>query len=341
MTDLHARLQVLRGSFVLDVDLSVPAGEVVALLGPNGAGKTTLVRALSGLEPAEGELHFAGLGLDVAPEDRRIGLVFSDGRLFPHLSVRDNVRYGAHGDIEPWLDRLDLLGLADRKPAQLSGGQAQRAAIARALASDPQLLLLDEPMAALDARTRGEVRGHLKRHLADFAGPALMVTHDPVDAMVLADRLVVLEQGRVVQDGTPAEVARRPASPYVARLMGLNLYAGRVAGDRVLTDAAAGFTVADLGALRDGDAALVAIRPSTITVQRHRPETSSRNVWEGTVSGLEHLTDRVRLAVSGTPDALVDVTVAAVAELGLAEGVPVWLSAKATEIEAYAAGDIP
>jgi molybdate transport system ATP-binding protein len=333
MSDLHARVRLRRDAFTLDVDLQVPAGQVVAVLGPNGAGKTTLIRALAGLETSYGEISLGTDALPAAPEHRRVGVVFQQLRLFPHLSVRDNIAYGATGEVGPLLDRFGLVELAGRKPDGLSGGQAQRVAIARALASEPRLLLLDEPMAALDVRSRGEVRAHLRRHLSEFTGPTLLVTHDPVDAMVLADRLVILEEGRVVQDGTPAEVARRPVSAYVARLMGLNLYAGRMAGRSV-----AGFAVADRGELREGDPALVAIRPSAITVHRMRPETSSRNVWEATVTGLETLTDRVRIAAVGDPDALVDVTVAAVAELGLREGSQVWLSAKATEIEAYAAG---
>jgi molybdate transport system ATP-binding protein len=230
---------------------------------------------------------------------------------------------------------LDLGGLADRRPDQLSGGQAQRVALARALAQDPEALLLDEPMAALDADTRVAVRAELRRHLAEYAGPTVLVTHDPVEALVMADRLLVLEGGRVVQQGTPAEVARRPATPYVARLMGLNLWAGLPTDDAVQLDGGGVLHVADRPAT---GRVLVALRPSAITVHAGEPDRAShRNAWRGTVAHVELLGDRVRLQVQGPPDALVDVTTAAVAELGLAPGAQVWLTAKATEADAYPA----
>ena len=208
-------------------------------------------------------------------------------------------------------------------------------ALARALAHDPDVLLLDEPMAALDAGARIDVRSFLREHLADFAGPVVLVTHDPLEAMVLADRLLVIEDGRLVQEGTPAAVARHPASPYVARLVGLNLWSGRL-------DARAGtVTLDDGGELAVATQApegrvLVSLRPSAITVHTGWPEhTSTRNVWEGTIIDMELLVDRVRLQVKAVPSALVDVTPAAVSELALDVGRKVWLSAKATEAEAY------
>ncbi|GMA86339.1 hypothetical protein GCM10025868_15890 [Angustibacter aerolatus] len=210
-------------------------------------------------------------------------------------------------------------------------------ALARALAADPRLLLLDEPLAALDARTRMDVRSRLQRHLRAFDGPVLVVTHDPVEAMVLADRLLVIEDGRVVQDGSPAEVSRRPATDYVARLLGLNLLRGSVSDE------------SEPGAVRlDGGGTLVSaapavgrvlvvLRPSAVTVHTGHPEgLSTRNVWQGTVASLEPLGDRVRLQVEGAPSVLVDVTPSAVADLALRPGSAVWLSAKATEVEAYA-----
>ena len=282
-------------------------------------------------------------------EDRPVGLVFQNYRLFPHLSVRDNVafagrvrgasRRAARTAAEPWLDRLGLAELAGRKPAQLSGGQAQRVALARALAAEPGLLLLDEPLAALDARTRPQVRTELAGHLAGFAGPALLVTHDPLEAMMLADRLLVLEDGRVVQHGAPAEVARRPANQYVARLVGLNLYAGSVEQVGTIRLDGGGALVA---AAEDSDAALpgrrmlVVVSPTAILLHADRPErVSARNVWPATVTGLELLTDRVRVRLDGQPPALVDITPAALAELRLGVGSAVWLSAKATEVACY------
>jgi molybdate transport system ATP-binding protein len=232
-----------------------------------------------------------------------------------------------------------LAEFATRKPGQLSGGQAQRVALARALAAEPRLLLLDEPLAALDARTRLEVRAELRRHLTEFGGPTLLVTHDPLEAMVMTDRLLVIEDGRIVQEGSPAAVARRPATQYIARLVGLNLYAGRRSGTSIALDgggtlvAAASTTGDEPGA---GSRVLLALRPSAIALHTEKPGHSSpRNVWPGRVAGLELLIDRVRVQVDGTPPALVDITPAAVAELDLTAGAPVWLSAKATDVETY------
>ena len=193
-------------------------------------------------------------------------------------------------------------------------------------------MLLDEPLAALDAETRHVVRSGLREDLAAFGGPTVLVTHDPLEAMVLADRLVVLEAGRSTQQGTPGEVARRPATAYVARLMGLNLYAGRGRWNEVTLEQG-GTLVVPTPVTGE---VLLAVRPSALTVSLERPEhASTRNAWPGVVRALELLTDRVRLQVDGTPPALVDVTPAAVAELGLRPGTGVWLSGKATEIEAY------
>ncbi|MEU3934258.1 ABC transporter ATP-binding protein, partial [Streptomyces sp. NPDC029044] len=242
---LDARLVVDRGGFRLDVALTVAPGEVVALLGPNGAGKTTALRALAGLTPLSGgHLRLDGTELDrTPPEARPVGVVFQDYLLFPHLTALDNVAFGprcqgaskaeARAQAAEWLQRLGLAAHGGAKPRRLSGGQAQRVALARALATRPRLLLLDEPLAALDARTRLEVRARLRRHLAEFEAVAVLVTHDPLDAMVLADRLVVVEHGRVVQEGTPADIARHPRTDYIARLVGLNLYRGEADGHTV------------------------------------------------------------------------------------------------------------
>jgi molybdate transport system ATP-binding protein len=347
---LHFEGSVRRGSFELELSFEVRPGEVLGVLGPNGAGKSTLLRAVAGLE----ELTRGAVGVGahvwqqpgqfVPAEQRRAGVVFQDYRLFPHLDVRDNVAFAARSGgsrraasrahAQQWLDRLGLAELAGRRPHQLSGGQAQRVALARALALEPEVLLLDEPMAALDAGARIDVRTFLRAHLADFAGPVVLVTHDPLEAMVLADRLMVLEAGRVVQQGTPAEVARQPASPYVARLVGLNLWAGTLgAGGIVGLDDGGQLAVATEAL--EGPV-LVSLRPSAITVHTEHPEhTSTRNIWLGRVAAMEILADRVRLDVSGAPSAVVDVTPAAVAELDLEVGRDVWLSAKATEVEAY------
>jgi len=218
----------------------------------------------------------------------------------------------------------------------VSGGQAQRVALARALAREPELLLLDEPLAALDTRTRLEVRTELRRHLADFPGPTVLVTHDPLEAMVMTDRLLVLEGGRVVQDAVPADVARRPATPFVARLVGINLYAGELDPASSTVHLDGGGTLVAASEPGTAGRVLVGLRPSAITLHVTRPDrASTRNAWPGQVTGLELLGDRVRVQVAGEPSALVDVTPGAVAELRIEPGLPVWLTAKATETDAY------
>ena len=239
------------GQLRLEVALEVSPGEVVAVLGPNGAGKTTLLRALAGLVPLKhGAARLDGVtleapaeGVRLPPASRPVGLVFQDLLLFPHMSAAGNVAFGlecagksraqARSEAVAWLGRLGLAGLEDARPGELSGGQAQRVALARALARRPRLLLLDEPLSALDAGARAEVRRELRRQLDDFAGVRLLVTHDPLEATALADRLVVLEGGRVAQAGTVAEVTARPRSAYVAALTGLNLLRGRLLQGRL------------------------------------------------------------------------------------------------------------
>ena len=344
--------EVTRGSFTLSVSLMAAPGEVLGVLGPNGAGKSTLLSAVAGLTPVTaGRITLLGKVMDdastgafVDAAGRPVGFVFQNYRLFPRMTVAENVafsprarglgRQSARSAAEHWLTRLSLTDLADRKPSELSGGQAQRVALARALAGQPDLLLLDEPLSALDAGARLDVQAELKRHLADFTGPCLLVTHDPLEALVLADRLVVLEGGRIVQEGTPAHVASQPATDYVAKLVGLNLYAGRADGAEVTLARGGAFVIPDHS--QHGEV-LVALRPTAVFVSTQRPESgSARNTWPATITGLSLLADRVRLDVEGQPSALVDVTPAAVAELSLSAGSQVWLSAKATDLEVYA-----
>src|SRR5919199_4165745 len=249
---LRAEFEARRGLLDLTMNLEGGPGATIALLGPNGAGKTTVLRCLAGLLPiTSGRIEIGDRVVDdnsghVRPEERPVGMVFQDYLLFPHLSVLENVAFGlrarganrtqARARAMLLLERFELSDRAQERPTALSGGQAQRVALARALATSPQLLLLDEPLSALDARTRLTVRAELRRHLAAFPGSTVLVSHDPVDAMALADRVVVVEEGRVVQAGTPAEVAGRPRTDYVARLVGLSLLPGTGEGTTVRLD---------------------------------------------------------------------------------------------------------
>ncbi|WP_405443090.1 ABC transporter permease [Streptomyces niveus] len=323
--------------------LDAEPGTTIAVVGPNGAGKTTLLRALLGLTPrAHAELRLGALDVTALPPHRRgVAWVPQDGALFPHLSALSNTAYGlraqgvgraeARRSAQLWLDRLGVGHLAHRRPAQVSGGQAQRVALARALATDPRLLLLDEPLAALDQTTRARVRHTLRSHLEGFGGVCLMVTHDPVEAVSLADRVLVLDEGRVVQDAPPADVTRRPRSPWVARMLGRNAWPGTATADGLaLTDGGL-LVVADPPP--PGTRALAIIAPEAVSVHRDRPSGSPRNVWPGTVREITSSGSRLRVLITSeqAPDLVAEITPQAAVELGLADGVPVWTSVKATE----------
>jgi molybdate transport system ATP-binding protein len=348
---LAAAVRLRLGDIDLDVEVEVADGEVVAVLGPNGAGKTTLLRAVAGLVPLDaGRVAVDGRVLDdptagtfVPTADRPIGVVFQDYLLFPRMTALDNVAFGlqargvgkaaARERAAALLDRVGLAGQARSRPRALSGGQAQRVALARALATEPRVLLLDEPLAALDASARLHVRAELRRQLASFPGARLLVTHDPVDALVLADRLVVVEAGRVTQRGTTRDVARRPRTPYIAELVGVNLLTGTGGGPKVVRlDGGADLVVAD--PVPAGPVA-VAVRPRAVTVHRTRPEGSARNAWPATVVDLQADHDRVRVQLAGQVTVVAEVTAAAVADLGMAPGVAVWASVKAVDLAVY------
>jgi molybdate transport system ATP-binding protein len=344
---LQAAVTVRRGSLTVDAAFDVAGGEVLALLGPNGAGKSTLVRVLAGLlRPDAGRVCVDGVPWDdgdlhLAPHERSVGMVFQDALLFPHLSIADNVAFGlrtrgagrtaARATAAGWLARVGLAGLGDRRPRELSGGQAQRAALARALAVDPAVLLLDEPLSALDARTRLTVRAELRRHLADFPGSTVLVTHDPVDAMALADRVVVVEDGAIVQAGTPADVARHPRTDYVARLVGLSLLPGTGDGRTIRLDDGGVVAVAE----EVSGPVFAAVRPESVALYLTRPDGSPRNVWPARLVTATPHGVTVRCELAGPVPLVADVTATAFAELGLVPGAEVWATVKASEIAVY------
>jgi molybdate transport system ATP-binding protein len=302
------------------VELDAEPGAVVAVIGPNGAGKSSFVRALAGLVPAEGTALLDGADLlRLSAPDREVGLVFQGQLLFPHLSALDNVAFGprsrgrsrrdADRHAQELLDTFGIGHLSHRRPRELSGGQAQRVAIARALATRPRLLLLDEPFAGLDVTVAMTLRIELAQHLASFDGVTILVTHEAIDALTLADQVLVLDEGRVAQRGTPQHVAAQPATDHVARLVGVNLIRGPEE-----------FTT---------------FSPRDVTVSPRRPEGSARLQWQGTVASAQQHGDAVRLLIDSDPPLLADVTPQAAAELGLAPGREVWLSVKSTAVSRY------
>ncbi|HLM37880.1 MAG TPA: ABC transporter ATP-binding protein [Gaiellaceae bacterium] len=322
-------------SFALELSLETGA-ETLALVGPSGAGKTTLLRTIAGLvRPSRGRIAAggdtwfdSGAGIDLPPEERSVGLVFQDYALFPHLTVEENVRFGARGAVDDALERLGIDALAGTRPGELSGGERQRVALARALGREPKVLLLDEPLAALDAPMRTGVRSYLRGLLGELGLPTLLVTHDYADAVALAGRVGVLVGGRLVQLGTPTELLTAPATPFVADLVGGNLLVGRAErredgltqieledGTRVLsTDEAS------------GEVALL-VYPWEITLARAAGDDSSRNHVRGTVEELVPLGNRVRVRVGPLT---AEVTAASAERLGLRIGEPVVASFKAT-----------
>jgi molybdate transport system ATP-binding protein len=347
---LDARVRTQLGSLHLDCDISVDANVTVAILGPNGAGKTTLLRIVSGLLPLdEGRIEVNGTVFDdtatrtsLTPEARQVGFLFQDHGLFPHLSVLDNVAFGlrargvdrgtANAKANEWLARVDLVKYASSRPSALSGGQSQRVALARVLITDPRALLLDEPLAAVDASARLELRRALREHLSTFAGVRLIVTHDPLEAASLAERVVVLEDGHVTQEGPFADVSTRPRSAWIARMAGLNLLRGTVSSGTMLLDDGSALTVAtDVQG-----PALATIQPRAIALYRSAPEGSPRNVVRCAVQGIDPEGDRWRIRLIAAFPLVAEVTPAAAADLRLAEGGEVFAVVKATEIDVYA-----
>lgn len=354
------RLEAAIGERGFDATLEVRDGETVAVLGPNGAGKSTLfalaaglLRADAGRAVLDGRVLFdTRAGAWVPPHARDVALLAQEPLLFPHLSVVDNVAFGpraagvsrrpARAAAEHWLAEVDALPLADRRPAQLSGGQAQRVAIARALAAEPRLLLLDEPFAALDVAAAPTLRRLLRRVLADRT--AVLVTHEALDAHLLADRVVVLEGGRVVEEGPTAELLERPRSRFAAGLAGLNFLEGRTtAPGRLRVEGLGevfGIAAPESDPALAGDEAVAVFRPADVSVYLASglPHGSPRNAWRAVVEELEPRGPQVRVHAA-TPRATIvaDLTPAAAAELDLAPGTAVVLVAKAAALTVYPA----
>jgi len=340
---LRADFTLRRGDLVLRAAFEAEAGETLAIVGPNGAGKSTLLRAVAGLERADsGSLELDGSIVDPAPfvraEARSVGLVQQGAHLFPHLTAQANVafplraaglpRTEANERARAMLERVGAAPLAKRRAPTLSGGEAARVALARALAREPKVLLLDEPLAAVDAPARPALRALLTEVLEEFQGACLLVTHDLTDALALAQRLVVLEEGRIVQQGTARELVQRPATAFVADLVGLNAFRGPCRAGQV----ALGGTTLVVAHPRDEEV-VVTVHPRAVSLFPSRPEGSPRNVWQAPVAGLEPATlDRVRVQLAGPLPLVAEVTPAAVEALDLRPGAEVWVAIKATEL---------
>ena len=329
------------------------------MIGPNGAGKSTLLGVLSGLiVPDDGEVRLGertvtGPGLHVPPHRRGVGLLAQQALLFPHLTAAANVAFGprAHGVPRKQADArarellaaVDLAELADRRPARMSGGQQQRVALARAMAPRPALLLLDEPLAALDVDAAPAMRSLLRRMVRDEQQTALLVTHSALDALVLADRVVVLTDGRIVEQGPTRDVLARPRSPFTARIAGLDLVPGTVEADGLRT--ADGTCVAGrLDGVVAGEPAVAVFPPSAVAVFAEEPKGSPRNVFRVRLAAIEPREDVVRLRAAALPggpawvDGLAaDVTPTAVADLAAEPGDLLWFAVKATETAIYPA----
>ncbi|MCA8952430.1 MAG: ABC transporter ATP-binding protein, partial [Planctomycetes bacterium] len=304
---LEVDIAVRRGALELELAMAVERGETAVLVGPNGAGKTSSLHALAGLLRVDcGRIALGERVLDggpdgawVPPEARELGVLFQDHLLFPHLTALENVAYGlrsrgvprraARAEADAWLGRVGLAGQRDLRPRELSGGQAQRVALARALAPSPQALLLDEPLAAVDAQAKLDLRRDLREHLATFAGPRIIVVHDIADALALADRIHVLEAGRLVQSGAIDEIVGKPRSPYVADLVGVNRYVGTCRGGVVEVDGARLLVSTPL----EGEV-MVIVHPRAVALFRERPAGSPRNVWSAPIAAIEPMLDRVR-----------------------------------------------
>jgi ABC-type sulfate/molybdate transport systems ATPase subunit len=327
-----------------DLELTLEAGSTVAVVGPSGSGKTTLLRAIAGLvRPVAGRIAVgddvwfdAGRNLALPPDRRRVGLVFQDYALFPHLTVRQNVEYARRHRADEFLERFRIAHLERVHPPTLSGGERQRVALARALARDPAVLLLDEPLSALDPHTKAAVRTELRELLTELAIPVLLVTHDFEDAAALADEVGVVIDGVLRQSGTPAALLSRPVDSFVASFTGANLLRGHAesapdGSTRVLLADGTPVTIADPAR---GDV-MLAVYPWEITVGLAPPADSALNVIGGPIRSIAELGNRVRVTIGGVS---AEITAASLERLGLAAGDTAFASFKATGTRVVATG---
>jgi molybdate transport system ATP-binding protein len=380
---LDAQFDILLGSFHLDMRFSSESGKTTVLLGESGSGKSTVLRLLAGLlKPDEG--HFVlddetyvvtAQHFEVPPQERPIGYVFQEYVLFPHLSVFDNVAFGLRMQrisrqvirqrVGEALEQVHLVGYDDRRPSQLSGGQQQRVAIARALALKPQLLLLDESLAALDIQTRREVEQELRQILSKLQLTTVMVSHQYIDALLFGHQIIVLDHGKVIQQGSHLDLLLHPQSPYIAEMVGVNLLKGEV----VSTDASLFHTISLSKSDRKGLEVIaisqddtqhttnltphqevsVVVDPRSITLHQSKPESSARNVFRGeiiqivpisaTFSETDKMMEglmRVSMLIDpALPPLSADITVTSSSQLELSEGKVIYASFKATETRAY------
>jgi molybdate transport system ATP-binding protein len=363
MSELQVRAVVAERG--VDVEFSVAAGEVLAVLGPNGAGKSTALHIIAGLlRPDDGVVRLGdrvltdtAAGVHVATHDRRVGLLLQDPLLFPHLSVAANVAFGPHSrrgvfrfgraatkaTALRWLREVDAEGFADRKPRELSGGQAQRVAIARALAAEPDVLLLDEPLAGLDVAAAAGVRAALRDVVRRTGCAVILITHDLLDVFTLADRVLVLESGRIAEIGPVAGVLTAPRSHFGARIAGINLVNGTVGPDGSLHDRTGARWHATPAQELDARVvnAVAVFPPTAVAVYRDRPRGSPRNTVEVTVAELDAhgsaVLVRGREQPDGAPGLAAEITADAATELRLTPGERVWFSVKAHEVTLYPA----
>lgn len=327
----------------LRVAFAAAPGSVTAILGPNGAGKSTILDAIAGIHGCDGEISLGGKRLSGLPAHRRgVALLDQDATLFPHLNVLDNVAFAprcagqsraeSRETAREWLAAVGVSHFADRKPTQLSGGQAQRVAIARALAAEPSVILLDEPMGALDANAVPEVRAVLRKVLRTGGRTSLLVTHDPLDALTLADRVIVVDRGEIVESGSTHEVLTRPRSGFAAQLAGLNLIEGSVTSSGQLESALGAVSGQAADDLHPGDSAVAVFSPTAVSVFLDLPHGSPRNHFAVTVSAVEPFGSGVRVRAG---ELMADISLTSAAELGLHPGVDVHFIVKAAETAIY------